>query len=323
LIGEQTFDGNAKMIPFLTRLDEARRVLIAGCGGGFDVFAGVPLALRLAATGRDVVFANVSFTDLWLCGGEREPPIVWRVDRQSSELPYFPERWLAEWLTARGLTAPIYAFAKSGVRPLAAAYRSIMARHDIDLVVVIDGGTDSVLFGDEPGLGTVEEDAVSIVAAHAAAGERAILAALGFGIDHFHGVSHHSFLENVARLIRDGGFLGAFALVRGTPEADGFLDLVDHANRRQHNRYSIVCNSIASAVRGEFGDYHATNRTSGSELFINPLMAQYWTFDASRVVANMAYAAELAETERLEDARRVIEHARHGLELRPRRPLPL
>ena len=84
-----------------------------------------------------------------------------------------------------------------------------------------------------------------------------------------------------------------------------------------------MCNSIAGAVRGEFGDYHATNRTSGSELFINPLMAQYWTFQADCIVRNMAYAEELAETERLEDARRVIEHVRESLELRPRRPLPL
>jgi len=51
----------------------------------------------------------------------------------------------------------------------------------------------------------------------------------------------------------------------------------------------------------------------GSELFINPLMAHYWTFEARRVVYSKAYAAELAETERMEDARRVIERSREGL----------
>jgi hypothetical protein len=90
---------------------------------------------------------------------------------------------------------------------------------------------------------------------------------------------------------------------------------------------SIVCNSIASALRGEFGDYHATSRTSASELFINPLMALYWTFEAHRVASNvasnMAYATELAGTERIEDARLVIERRREALQLRPRRQLPL
>jgi hypothetical protein len=311
------------MIPFLERLGKANRILVAGCGGGFDLFAGVPIVQHLVSAGKDVTLANYSFTNLWLCGGERITPTMWRVDQQSNEIPYFPERWLAEWLVARGQALPIYAFAKSGVRPLSAAYRSIMERHEIDLVLLVDGGTDSILFGDEPGLGTVVEDAVSTVSVCAAAGEGAILAAIGFGVDHHHGVSHYTFLENVARLIRDRGFLGAFAVASSTSEAEAFLDLVEYANQRQPQHQSIVCNSIASALRGEFGNHHATNRTGGSELFINPLMAQYWTFEAHRVVGNMAYATALAETERIEDARLVIEHRRQALDLRPRRPLPL
>jgi hypothetical protein len=311
------------MIPFLDRLDRAQRILIAGCGGGFDVLAGIPLAWHLWRAGKEVVFANYSFTDLWRCGGEPVTPSTWRVDRQSADLPYFPERWMAEWLHARGRPAPIYAFAKSGARPLAEAYGLIVARHEIDVVLQIDGGTDSVIFGDEPGLGTVVEDALSIVAACAAVKENVLLAAIGFGIDHFHGVSHYAFLENVARLIRGAGFLGALSVVSGTPEADAFLDLVDYANRRQPAHQSIVSNSIASALRGEFGDYHATNRTSGSELFINPLMAQYWTFEAPQIVRHMAYAEELAATDRIEQARQVIEGWRELSEQRPLRQLPL
>jgi hypothetical protein len=311
------------MIPFLSRIEKSKNVLIAGCGGGFDVFAGVPLAQHLLVKGRTVVLANFSFTNLWLCGSERITPTMWRVDQKSSELPYFPEKWLAEWLSARGQNAPIYAFAKSGVRPLSAAYSWIMDHHQIDLVLLVDGGTDSVLFGDEPGLGTVVEDAVSIVAVDKAAGGQAILAAIGFGIDHYHGVSHHAFLENVARLTNDGGFLGAFSLVRGSAEAAAFLDLVEYANQRQPLHPSIVCNSIASALRGEFGNYHATSRTSGNDLFINPLMSQYWTFDVSRVARHMVYASKLADTERTEEANRVIELWRETIDLRPRRPIPL
>lgn len=311
------------MIPFLERLDASTSVLVAGCGGGFDVFAGVPLAQRLVRQNKRVTFANFSFTNLWLCGGERIGDTMWRIDQRSAELPYFPERWLAEWLFRRQQPAPIYAFAKSGVRPLATAYKWIIDNHGIDTVVLIDGGTDSILFGDEPGLGSVVEDAVSIVAAEQAAGERAMLAAIGFGIDHYHGVSHHAFLENVARMTRDDGFLGSFSLSPNSVEADAFLDAVDYANQRQPQHSSIVCNSIASALRGEFGDYHATNRTSGNELFINPLMSQYWTFRTSPVVRHMAYADELTGTERMEDARRVIDLHRSKIESRPFRPIPL
>src|SRR5580704_2658907 len=243
------------MIPFLSTLERAERVLIAGCGGGFDVFAGVPIAQQAMRAGKQVIFANFSFTNLSLCGGEQITPTTWRVDEQSDDIPYFPERWLAEWLAAHGRVPPIYAFAKSGVRPLRAAYSLIMERHDIDLCVLVDGGTDSVLFGDEPSLGTVVEDAVSTVGACAATEKQVVLAAIGFGVDHHHGVSHHAFLENAARLTHQ----------------------------------------------------------------VNPLMSQYWTFDARRVVGNMSYAAELAETEGIEAARLAIERRREGLELRSRR----
>lgn len=50
---------------FFTRLCDARRVLIAGAGGGFDVYAGLPLALALRSMGKEVHLANLSFADLY------------------------------------------------------------------------------------------------------------------------------------------------------------------------------------------------------------------------------------------------------------------
>ena len=112
-------------------------------------------------------------------------------------------------------------------------------------------------------------------------------------------------------------------MVQGTPAADAFLDLVDYANQRQPKHRSIVCNSIASALRGEFGDYQSTNRTSGTELFINPLMTQYWTFDAMQVVHHMEFAEALAKTTTFAEASLKIEMHREWVEPRPRKPLPL
>jgi hypothetical protein len=130
-------------------LEKSKRILVAGCGGGFDACAGISIAQHLRAAKKDVTLANFSFTNLWLCGGERITPTMWRVDESSSEIPYFPEKWLAERFAARGQPTSIYAFAKSAVRPLSAAYRLIRERHEIDLVHLVDGGTDSILFGDE------------------------------------------------------------------------------------------------------------------------------------------------------------------------------
>jgi hypothetical protein len=311
------------VVPALRRLDEARRVIIAGCGGGFDVYSSLPIALSLLARGASVTLANLSFSRLEECDGERLDPVTWKIGPGTRSMRYFPEKWLAEWLSRRSIDMPVYAFVPTGVDPLSEAYRLLQQRHPSDLIVLVDGGTDSVMLGDEPGLGTVVEDAVSVVAACAAAATPPLLAVLGFGIDHFHGVSHHAFLENVARLSRAGGYLGTLSLVRGTPEADAFLDLVEFANWRQPTQRSIVCNSIASALRGEFGDFHATSETGSSELFINPLMSQYWFFDAPALVGSMAFAPALIGTRTHAEAGAAIKAWRAGVKSRPRKPVPL
>lgn len=45
--------------PLFAALDGARRVLVAGAGGGFDVYAGLPLAVSLLDSGVDVQLANL------------------------------------------------------------------------------------------------------------------------------------------------------------------------------------------------------------------------------------------------------------------------
>ncbi len=44
--------------PLFAALEPARRVLVAGAGGGFDVYAGLPLALALKAQGKHVHLAS-------------------------------------------------------------------------------------------------------------------------------------------------------------------------------------------------------------------------------------------------------------------------
>lgn len=50
--------------PLFAALRDARNVLIAGAGGGFDVYAGLPPALALHGRGVGVHLANLSFTRL-------------------------------------------------------------------------------------------------------------------------------------------------------------------------------------------------------------------------------------------------------------------
>jgi hypothetical protein len=148
-------------IAFFDELDQAQNVLIAGAGGGFDVFAGLPLYFWLRSAGKTVHLANLSFTNLKICDGERPVPSLVRVGPHTggSEF-YFPERHLATWLTQRFGETPVYAIERTGARPVMTACEWLVQTLHLDTLILVDGGTDSLMRGDESGLGTPQEDMV-------------------------------------------------------------------------------------------------------------------------------------------------------------------
>jgi hypothetical protein len=77
---------------------------------------------------------------------------------------------------------------------------------------------------------------------------------------------------------------------------------------QQHTpaRLSIVNGQIAATIRGEFGDFRFTERARGSELFVNPLMAMYFTVDLAGLARRLLYLYEPAATDTQYEVRAVI-----------------
>ncbi|MGI5227685.1 hypothetical protein [Actinoallomurus sp. CA-142502] len=129
-------------------------------------------------------------------------------------------------------------------------------------------------------------------------------------------------LENLAALDRDGAYLGALTIPSAGREAKLYLDAVAHAQRHTPTRPGIVNGQIAAAIRGEFGDVRFTERTRGSELCVNPLMAMYFTVDLAGLADRLLYRDRLADTETQDEVRAVIEWFRQDVERRARRSIP-
>jgi hypothetical protein len=110
----------------------------------FDVYARLPLALALAGLGKSVHLANLSFSELNRIGADDwcGPNLAAIRPATIGEDGYFPERTLARWLDSQGMNATVYAFPRTGVRPVQAAYRDLIRRLAIDAIVLVDGGTD-------------------------------------------------------------------------------------------------------------------------------------------------------------------------------------
>jgi hypothetical protein len=310
--------------PLFTRLRPARRILLAGAGGGFDIYAGLPLAIALSAQGKEVHLANLSFTDLealdidvWL-----EPGVAAIGPDTAGNDHYFPERALTRWLRSEDRPDTVYAFPRTGVRPLRTAYRTLVDRLGIDAIVLVDGGTDILMQGDEAGLGTPEEDMTSLAAVAGLPDVDGFVACLGFGIDAYHGVCHAHVLENLAALERDGAYLGAFSIPSASVEAKAYLAAVAHAQSVTPLRPSIVNGQIAAAIRGEFGDCRFTARTANSELFVNPLMGLYFTVDLAGLAGHVGYLDQLEGTDHMSQVSLIIERHREVLDPRRWRAIP-
>lgn len=299
---------------FLEELSSSESVLLAGAGGGYDIFCGLPLYFYLKAQGVPVHLANLSFTDLWDVQATSTIIDVVQVTADSAgPEQYFPERYLCEWFASQGEAVTIHCLARTGVAPLTEAYASLVAELGVDTVVLVDGGTDSLMRGDEAGLGTPQEDIASILSVAALEIPRKFLACIGFGVDRYHGVCHAQFLEAVAELTRADAFLGAFSVLQGSDEVRQYRNACDHVFNAMPHHVSIVNASILSSLSGYFGDHHATDRTSGSQLWINPLMSFYWGFFLDPVAQRCLYTNEVAETESWIDLDRAIHEFRERL----------
>jgi hypothetical protein len=305
-------------------LAPARSVLIAGAGGGFDVYAGLPLAISLWNSGVQAHLANLSFSALELLDSD-----VWAAENVAAVTPetaglddYFPERTLARWLKTRELPSTVYAFPKVGVRPLRVAYQYLVERLSIDALVLVDGGTDILMRGDEAGLGTPVEDITSLAAAARLDVAVKLVTCLGFGIDAYHGVNHAQVLENIAALDRDAGYLGALSLPGASTEAVLYRDAVADAQAATPGRPSIVNGQIAAATRGDFGDVHFTRRTRGSALFVNPLMAIYFTVDLDKLASRCLYLDRIEDTVGMRQVAGRIEAFRNEIDPRTPRTYP-
>ena len=310
--------------PLFAALRPARSILIAGAGGGFDVYAGLPLAIALWDSGRQVYLANFSFTQLELL--DRDPWLDGALVAVTPDIKglddYFPERALVSWLAEQKLADVVYAFARSGVQPLRSAYRRLVEHVGADAIVLVDGGTDILMRGDETGLGTPEEDMTSLATVAKLDVPIRLVTCLGFGIDAYHGVNHVQVLENIAALDRAGAYLGALSIPSTSREAALYRAAVARGQAATPLRPSIVNGQIAAATRGEFGDVQFTGRTRGSTLFVNPLMAMYFSFTVDGLADRCLYLDRLEDTISIRHVSMRIGEFRAGQATRAPRAFP-
>lgn len=308
--------------PFQQLLDEADTVLLAGCGGGYDVFGALPLLHELVARRKRVHLASLSFSYLnGLRGAVQrftQPNLYTVGANAATERAYCPEAWLAQFLEDRlGGEWLIHCFDKTGVRPLTEAYRTLQRELGADTLVLVDGGVDALLRGDETSLGTPSEDQCSLAAAHAAGFSRAMLACVGMGAELRDGIQHAQVLARIAALSQHGGYLGAAPLLAQTPATRFYLDaVVDVFAHQEEQRRSHVHKVIVEALAGQFGP-------EGQHIWRSPLLPMMWFFSLEEVVRTNLLAPHVADTLTIWEVAARIEAVRKTLTIQEKALIPL
>jgi hypothetical protein len=308
--------------PIDDALQPARRVLLAGCGGGYDILGAVPIAHQLQQAGKHVEFASLSFTRLEFVDGHRPVPDVPHLYSASAAAAttraYCPEACLSAWLGSQGRDdARIWCFENVGVEPLRRAYESLVETLDIDAIVLIDGGVDSLLRGDETSLGTPAEDFASLAAVDSLDLPVKVLACVGFGAELRDGICHAQVLERVAELTAESALLGFWPLVAGTPAAEVYRHASNYiAERQRHQRGSHIHSVIGQTMTGAFG-------ARGNHVWLSPLASIYWFFDAATVARTNLILPHIAETKTLWEISAIIEAVRESMPIRLRCVIPL
>jgi hypothetical protein len=213
---------------------------------------------------------------------------------------------------------------RSGVKPLLASYKKLVKAVSLDTVILVDGGTDSLMRGDEDGIGTPQEDIASIAATTDLEVDRKLMVCLGFGVDHYHGVSNALTFNAIADLTRLKGFLGMLSLLDDMPEVRKYREATEYVLKCMPQRESIVSRSILCALEGRYGDCHTTSRTIGSTLWINPLMLDYWFFRLDTVAQRILYLDAMKNTYSYVDIHKTIARFRQTIKgnLRQRHSIP-
>jgi hypothetical protein len=309
--------------PFLKEISQYDKILLTGAGGGFDIYSGVPLFEYLKSRGKQVWLGSLSFAELRNPDGDKLKRDFLKVvpDTPGNDW-YFPERCLSRWYADKGEDVPVYAYYGSGARSVLRIFEELRELLGFEALVLVDGGTDSLMRGDEPGLGSPAEDIVSISAGHMLEGVDSFLLSLGYGVDYYHEVCHHYVLEAIADMTKTGDFLGAFSLLPGMAEFETFVQLVKHSNGVMPGRESIVATSVVAAGQGFFGNFHPTDRTEGRELYINPLMCMYFCFRLKGVAERCLYLNYINDTHSRMDVHRGLTNFLYTVKPREWRDFP-
>jgi len=142
----------------LAALEGKNTILVVGVGGGSDILAGIPLYYSLTKSGKKVHLANLTHTDLKTINEFADPivlgPSLYGATSQI-KIPStnYVEGYLSQFFKAStNQEVIVWMFERTAVPIMKKAYERLIEHLKIDAIVLVDGGVDSIMHGNEEGV---------------------------------------------------------------------------------------------------------------------------------------------------------------------------
>jgi hypothetical protein len=231
---------------------QARKILLWGAGGGYDIYAGFFL-YKLLSKNNDVYLANYSFSDDLFKYGKTENDIIVEIigneTRTEKNIDYFPEYILAQFLKKSVFAGRLF-----GPDELSKSIDKLLTSLLIDLVILVDAGHDALLFGDEGRTrGSPLEDMTSIVSflSNNTSIEK-MLCCISVPTED---IPMELFYKHLAVMKCVNGFLGQYIPDKdNVSEFEQLLDLTPEDSR------SIPNECLLAAMQDKFGEHYKNPR---------------------------------------------------------------
>lgn len=291
-----------------TPLDNAQNVLLIGLGGGFDVFTGLPFVFHWPD--KNFILTNHSSSQEFVV--------------QPTTAENYPEGMITN---IPNISAK-YTIGRHGPKLVKSALDQILQTHQIDVILGVDGGVDSLARGDEKDYGTVLEDFVTL-AALSDINIPKVACCAGFGCETEENMNFYRILENMANLTSSNNFYGSFSLTQQMREFQLYVRECENA-WADGRRKSHIQTKIISATTGVFGstnnyiDVDPRLAESTGRCFISLLSNIFWMFDLDAVIENNLTIKTMKQGNTFTDAKLLLRQFMiQQKELRSHLPIPL
>ncbi len=284
----------------------ARKALLIGIGGGGDIIGCIPTASYLSMLGVEVMLGGLTW-ERRVVDPKPGPRRIEELENITevcegvalanprTKTTYgtpFTESVASEVLGEEVLLLDI----NGGTRGTARALTRAIEKLDIDLVVGIDVGGDSLARGDERGVQSPLADGV-MIASLAELPVPSVLGVIGYGSDGE--LTLEELNRNVAELIARGALLGA----RGATKQD--LELMERIASATATEASRL---VIEAGRGKYGTYKI--RSEQRSVYLTPCALVTFYFSPEHVFRFSRIAQLIANTNSLKEADAILRN--HG-----------